>query len=303
MRLFTTTALFALTALVALPAMAQDWKTDYKVVRFGILSGENEKDRIARYTPFDEYLEKKLGVDVEIFTAGNYDGVVQALAAGQIEFAFLGSSAYAAAYTASEGKVIPLLTSQDNDGSTGYFSVVVVRCDSGYKTIDDLKGKVLAFADPDSTSGYAVPSYNLTQQGYEPATFFSAVPFSGSHEAGVQGVVNKQFDAAATYINNEASGIPQRMVEKGMIPAGEACWIWKSPEITNGPFTARSTLPQGLIDDMKAAVMATPAEAPEVFKTITGGENSTKKGYIEVDHARYQWIIDMRDWLKAQRKS
>lgn len=300
MRLLATTALLALAAL---PAFAQDWKADYKIVRFGILSGENEKDRIARYTPFEEYLEAKLGVDVEIFTAGNYDGVVQALAAGQIEFAFLGSSAYAAAWTASEGKVAPLLTSQDQDGSTGYYSIVAVRCDSGYKTIDDLKGKVLAFADPDSTSGYAVPNYNLVQQGYEPTTFFSAIPFSGSHEAGVQGVVNKQFDAAATYINNEESGIPQRMVEKGMIPAGEVCWIWKSPEITNGPFTARTNIPQGLIDDMKAAVMATPAEAPEVFKTINGGEKSTKVGYIEVDHARYQWIVDMRDWLKAQRKS
>lgn len=300
MRLLATTALLALAAL---PAVAQDWKTDYKIVRFGILSGENEKDRIARYTPFETYLEGKLGVDVEIFTAGNYDGVVQALAAGQIEFAFLGSSAYAAAYTASEGKMVPLLTAQDQDGSTGYYSIVAVRCDSGYKTLDDLKGKVLAFADPDSTSGYAVPNYNLVQQGYDPATFFAAIPFSGSHEAGVQGVVNKQFDAAATYINNEESGIPQRMVEKGMIPAGEVCWIWKSPEITNGPFAARTNIPQSLIDDMKAAVMATPAEAPEVFKTITGGEKSTKKGFIEVDHARYQWIIDMRDWLKAQRKS
>lgn len=300
MRLFATTALLA---LMALPSFAQDWKTDYKIVRFGILSGENESDRIARYTPFEKYLEETLGVEVEIFTAGNYDGVIQALAANQIEFAFLGSSAYAAAYTASEGNVIPLLTSVQEDDSTGYFSIVAVRCDSGYKSIDDLKGKVLAFADPDSTSGYNVPYYNLVQQGYKPEEFFSAIPFSGSHEAGVQGVVNGQFDAAATYINNEKNGIPQRMVGKGMIKEGEVCWIWTSPEITSGPFTARANIPQGLIDEMKAAVMATPTAAPEAYKEMTGAEQSTAKGYVEVDHARYQWIIDMRDWFKAQRKS
>jgi phosphonate transport system substrate-binding protein len=300
MRLFATTALIALAAL---PAFAQDWKADYKIVRFGILSGENESDRIARYTPFEEYLEKTLGVDVEIFTAGNYDGVIQALAANQIEFAFLGSSAYAAAYTASEGNVVPLLTSVQEDDSTGYFSIISVRCDSGYKSIDDLKGKVVAFADPDSTSGYAVPYYNLVQQGYKPEEFFSAIPFSGSHEAGVQGVVNGQFDAAATYINNEKNGIPQRMVGKGMINEGEVCWIWTSPEITSGPFTARANIPQGLIDEMKAAVMATPTAAPEAYKEMTGAEQSTAKGYVEVDHARYQWIIDMRDWFKAQRRS
>jgi phosphonate transport system substrate-binding protein len=299
MRLFATTALVALTAL---PAIAQDWKADYRIVRFGILSGENESDRVARYTPFQEYLEKTLGVEVEIFTAGNYDGVIQALAAGQIEFSFLGSSAYAAAYTETDGGVLPLLTSVQDDDSTGYYSVIVVRCDSGLKTIDDLKGKTLAFADPDSTSGYNVPYYNLVQQGYQPEEFFAAIPFSGSHEAGVAGVVNGQFEAAATYINNEKSGIPQRMVTKGMIKEGEACVIWTSPEITSGPFTARANLPQGLIDEMTAAVLATPTAAPEAFKEMSGADDSTAKGYVAVNHDRYQWIVDMRAWFKANRK-
>lgn len=310
MRMTATLALVALTVsaglLTATPAaeaQGQDWKKDYKIVRFGILSGENETDRIARYTPFQTYLEKTLGVKVEIFSAGNYDGVVQALAADQIEFAFLGSSAYAAAYTASNGKVVPLLTSVQQDDSTGYFSVISVKCDSPYKSVADLKGKVLAFADPDSTSGYQVPLYNLVQQGIDPKTHFSATPFSGSHEAGVMGVVTGQFDAAATFINNDKSGIPQRMESKGMIKPGIVCSIWKSPEITNGPFTARANLPKGLIEDMKAAVKATPTAAPEAYKAMTGGDTSTGKGYAEVDHGRYQWVIDMRAWLRKQRRS
>ncbi|MDZ7875607.1 MAG: PhnD/SsuA/transferrin family substrate-binding protein [Rhizobium sp.] len=135
------------------------------------------------------------------------------------------------------------------------------------------------------------------------STYFSATPFSGSHEAGVQGVVNGQFDAAATYINNEKSGIPQRMVTKGMIKEGEVCNIWTSPEITSGPFTARANLPAELIADMRAAVKAVPEADPAAHKEMTGAENSTAKGYVEVDHDRYQWIVDMRAWLKAQRKS
>jgi phosphonate transport system substrate-binding protein len=295
-------AMTALGLMAAMPAMAQDWKADYKTVKFGILSGENEQDRLARFKGFEEYMEKTLSVDLEIFTAGNYDGVVQALAADQIEFAFLGSSAYAAAYTASEGGVQPILATESQNGATGYFSIVTVRCDSGYKSIDDLKGKVLAFADPDSTSGYAVPLYNLAQQGYEPETFFSGVPFAGSHEAGVQGVVNKQFDAAATYQDNETSGVYQLMASKGMIKEGEICVIWQSPEITNGPITTRNNLPQPMIDEVKAALLALPAAAPEVYKEMTGGETSTDKGYIEVNHERYQWILDMRAWIKANRK-
>ncbi|MEM1372696.1 MAG: PhnD/SsuA/transferrin family substrate-binding protein, partial [Pseudomonadota bacterium] len=78
MKYFVTTAV---AALMATSAVAADWKEDYQVIKFGILSGENEKDRIARYTPFEEYLERELGVEVEIFTAGNYDGVIQAIGA------------------------------------------------------------------------------------------------------------------------------------------------------------------------------------------------------------------------------
>ncbi len=114
----------------AAPASAQDWKSQYKTVRIGVLSGENEKDRLQRYGGFKTYMSNELGVPVEIFTASSYDGVIQALAGKQIEFAFLGSSAYAAAWTETKGNVEPLLAKREADGSTGYYSVVVVRCDS-----------------------------------------------------------------------------------------------------------------------------------------------------------------------------
>ncbi len=302
MKLLATTALVALTATAA---VAADWKEDYAVIKFGILSGENEKDRIARYTPFEKYLERELGVEVEIFTAGNYDGVIQAVAADQIEFAFFGSSSYAAAYTGTDGKVEPLISRLRKDGSTGYYSVVVTRCEDGYKDIADLEGKVMAFADPDSTSGYAVPYFNIAKE-VDPKTFFSAIPFSGSHEAGVAGVVQGTFDAAATWQNNAVEGRWQRMVDKGMIEAGVICPIWQSPEITSGPFTARKNLPQELKDAMKEAVMTLQDKDEEAFKMMTGWkaeDPNPQTGWIEVDHERYQWIVDMRAWLKKQRRS
>ncbi|MEM5475684.1 phosphonate ABC transporter substrate-binding protein [Pacificibacter sp. AS14] len=299
MRFITATALIA---LIAVPALAEGWKDDYQVVKFGILSGENEKDRIARYTPFEDYLEKELGVEVEIFTAGNYDGVIQALAADQIEFAFLGSSSYAAAYTATNGGVTPLVSRVQNDGSTGYYSIIVTRCDSGLNDLASLEGKVLAFADPDSTSGYAVPYFNLSKE-LDPKTYFAAIPFSGSHEAGVQAVVNGTFDAAATYTTNETNGVIQKMVTKGMIKEGEACPIWQSPEITSGPLAARSNLPTGLIEAMTTAVMEIPEKDPAAFKEMSGGEDSTQKGWVKVDKERYQWIVEMREWIKNERRN
>lgn len=302
MRFFTTTAVaFALTATAAFA----DWREDYPVIRMGVLSGENEADRRARYESFRQFLSEKLGVEVEIFTAGSYDGVVQAIAGDQIEFARFGSSSYAAAYTATDGKVVPLLTSITKAGNTGYISTINTRCDSGLESLDDLEGLVLAFADPDSTSGYAVPFYNLVAQGYEPNEFFENVPFSGSHEAGILGVVEGTYDAAATWADTPEQGNWSRMEAKGMIEEGVICTIWSSPEITSGPLTTRNNLPQELVEDFVAAQMAFPTEAPEAYMELTGQdgtESDPDVGYVRVDHDRYQWIIDMRAWLREQRR-
>ena len=304
MRFITTTAL---AALLAVPAVAEGWKNDYQVLKFGILSGENEQDRLERNEPLRVYLENTLGVKVEIFTAGNYDGVIQAMAADQIEIARLGSSAYAAAYTATDGGVLPTLTSQNKDGSTGYYSIVVTRCDSGIKSLADAKGKVMAFADPDSTSGYAVPYYNMvTREGFKPEEYFGSVVFSGSHEAGVTGVVNGTFEVAATYQDNEVNGVYQRMETKGMIEPGQVCKVWESPEITSGPWTFRSNLPADLIEDVTAAIEAFPsanAEGYKLYSSFNPEDDNPEVGFVRVNHDRYQWIIDMRAWLKEQRRS
>jgi phosphonate transport system substrate-binding protein len=277
------------TLAIAMPAFAADWHAKVKEVRI----------RMARYEKFKAYMEKALGAPVKIFTASDYAGVIQAMAARQIEFAFLGSSAYAQLWKETNGAAEPLLTSLQEDGSTGYYSVVVVRCDSPYKRLEDLKGKTLAFADPNSTSGFQVPSFHLRRNGFDPAKYFSATPFSGSHENGVMGVVNRSYDAAATYITDEQRGIPQRMVEKGMIPANTACWIWTSPEITSGPFTARKDLP----DDLKKAAMEAVEQIPEKDQTAFQAMAPGNKGYKRVDHARYEWVIEMQDELIMARRA
>jgi phosphonate transport system substrate-binding protein len=302
MKLMTTAAL---VALIAGPALADGWKDDYQVVKFGVLSSENEKDRLQRNEPLRAHLEKALGVKVEIFTAGNYDGVIQAIAADQIEVARFGSSSYAAAYTATDGGVVPTLVDLRKDGNTGYHSIVVTRCDSGIKSLDDAKGKVHAFADPDSTSGYAVPYFNFVKMGIDPKTYFAAIPFSGSHEAGVQGVANGTFDTASTYQENDVDGIPQRMERKGMVEPGLICKIWESPEITSGPWTFRKNLPPEMIEDITAAIESFPTDDPEGYKLYSSFDPSDANpevGFKRVDHDRYQWIVDMRQWLKDQRR-
>ncbi len=145
----------------------------------------------------------------------------------------------------------------------------------------------------------------MVKQGYEPKEHFAATPFSGAHEAGVSGVVNGTFDSASTYQDSDAAGIYQRMEEKGMIDAGVVCKIWESPEITKGPWTARKNLPQGLIDAMQEAIYTMPEKDLEAFRSITSfdpADPNPEVSYVKVDHDRYQWIVDMRQWLREQRR-
>ncbi|WP_333834246.1 phosphate/phosphite/phosphonate ABC transporter substrate-binding protein [Rubrimonas sp.] len=298
----TTLIAALLVSTASLPAFAESWTDTYKLVRFGVSAAENQKDTIAKYAPLEQYLEKRFGVDFEIFPASNYDGVIQALAADQIEFAYLGTSSYGAAYTATNGGVVPMLAKLKKDGTSGYVSVIVTRCDSGAASVADLKGKVHAFPDPDSTSGFAVPFYNLVQQGYDPSKHFASFSFSGNHEAGVQGVVNGTFDSASTWAYTPEDGAVSRMVAKGMVKEGEVCQIWQSPEITGDPFTARSNLPAAMIADVKQALIDVVTQDPAAWSAMDGGTD-THVGWIEVEHDLYVWIIEMREWLKSYRRS
>ena len=95
---------------------------------------------------------------MSLFPAADYDGVIQGLLGGTLDEAELGASGYAKIFALANPDVVtPVLTTVQTDGSTGYYSIMVARKDSGIKTLKDVKGKKLGFADPDSTSGYLIP--------------------------------------------------------------------------------------------------------------------------------------------------
>jgi len=148
--------LLALVATSALSgvAHAQEAITEFNI---GILGGENAQDRLNSNECFRAKMEETLGVPVKIFTPADYDGVIQGLLGGTLDYAWLGASAYAKIYLTDPEAVEVKLTKQNADGSTGYYSIGFARKDAGLASMDDAKGKVFAFADPNSTSGYLVP--------------------------------------------------------------------------------------------------------------------------------------------------
>jgi len=58
-------------------AMAQaDWRKQYPKFRYGVQSVETQAASLTRYKGFGEYVKKKLGVELELFLASEYAGVI-----------------------------------------------------------------------------------------------------------------------------------------------------------------------------------------------------------------------------------
>jgi phosphonate transport system substrate-binding protein len=289
----------AAPAFAPAPAFAEDWRTRYPTLAMGVGTAENEADRVIRYKPVIAYLEKTLGVKIEFRNATDYAGVIEALAADKIQVAQFGPASYAQAWIVSGGKVVPLLGQVDNTGDFGYFSVVVVKADSPYQSIEDLKGTRFAFADPNSTSGFQAPAFFLKEAGYDPAKFFASTAFSGSHENSVIALLNGTFDAAATWWNNDERSNYTRMWDKGMIPRGSVRVIWKSPRLPSSPLTVRADAPVALRQLVRDAFYNMQKDDPAAWQSLTDGKVG---GWRDVTHADYEAIVRLvQDNRRARR--
>lgn len=284
------------------------WAEQVPQLRVGLLGGENEADRLGRFGAYRELLEQTFGVPTRLFPASDYAGVLQAFSAGQIELASMGASGYAGAWLDTNGGVEPLVTAEENDGSISYVSVLVVRADSGITSLEQMRGKSLAWADPNSTSGYLIPRFALRRGGIgvESGQYFSRTGFAGGHEQGVVAVLQRQYDGAVTWASGQGEvsqgysrGNLRAMVDKGMLNMADLRIIWTSDPIPNGPLTARTALPAAFKEDMKRFHLALPKAHPAIYRDIERGGGT---GYREVRHQDFEMIVELRREEAAARR-
>lgn len=290
------TGLLSAAALVVMTSTAMALDT----FRVGILGGENEADRLRNNQCLIDLLPEAIGVkEVKLFPAADYDGVIQGLLGGTLDYAELGASGYAAVYLKDPKAVDPILTTEQTDGATGYHSIMLARTDSGIESLADMKGKHLGFADPDSTSGFLVPSVALPKElGVEVEDYFSETSFNGGHENNVLAVLDGKVDGGVTWSSGVGefsegytSGNIRKMVDKGLLDMEDVKEIWRSPLIPNGPIVVRADLDKDVRAKFKDFMMNLPKTNPDCFSAIQGG---TYNGFVEVDHSFYETIVAAR---------
>lgn len=284
------------------------WADKVPVIRLGLLGGENDTDRLARYGGYQKLLENTFKVPVKLLLAADYAGVIQGFAAGQIDASYMSPAAYAGAWMESHGNVIPILTTQEADGSTSYVAAMYVRADSKIMSLADMKGKSLAWSDPNSASGYLIPRAEFRAEGIDPESgkYFGRTGFAGGHEQAVIAVLGKQYDAGVTW----TSGIGDRemgytrgtlriMSDHKLLDMKDIRIIWKSRPILNGPFVLRADTPAAFQTDMLALHRAIPKHYPEIYHAVDMGSG---KDWVPVTHADYQVFVDIRKAEAAARR-
>ena len=275
-----------------------------KEFNIGILGGENAQDRMTSNECLRVKVEEALGVPVKLFTPADYDGVIQGLLGGTLDYAWLGASSYAKIYLTDPEAVEVKLTKQNADGSTGYYSIGFTRKDTGIASMDDAKGKVFAFADPNSTSGYLVPGAELTAKYGKLEDYFSEVKMSGGHEQTIVGVANGDFDAGVSWADGLGnwedgynSGAFRKAADAGLVDMNNLVEIWRSAMIPEGPMVVRKALPQ----DVKDKVTALTADLWETDKecayAVAAGD---AKDFVPVEHSAFDGVLAARKLQEGQ---
>ncbi|WP_120634388.1 phosphonate ABC transporter substrate-binding protein [Ruegeria sp. EL01] len=289
-------ALVATTAM-ATPAMAQE----ISEFRIGILGGENAQDRMNNNECLREYTEEALGVETKLFAPADYNGVIQGLLGGTIDMAWLGASGYAKTYLSDPEAVEPVLVKVNTDGGYGYYSIGFARKDSGITSLEDMQGKTFGFGDPNSTSGYLVPSIEIPQTTgatMDSGDYFGEVKFTGGHEQTIVAVNNGDVDGGVTWADGLGdwedgfqSGALRRAVDAGLVDMNDLVMIWQSEPIPEGPVVIRKSLPTEVKAKMTDLWDNLSEKDRECFYGVAAGE---AKSFDPITHDAYEIIIEAR---------
>lgn len=250
----------ALTAALAPAAQADEarpGRPDKLVV--GLLPGESAPTVMRLNEPLRAYLEKRLGLPVELQVGANYAATGEALRFGRLDVAYLGPVTYI--LQGRRATLEPFARPSHAVVGPTFQAVVIVPADSPARTLADLKGKEVAFGDPASTSGTWVPRYMFAASGLVSERDYSLWVL-GSHDAVALAVVNRKADAGGL-----SMPIYQRLLKEGKIDAAKVRVLADSPAIPEYMWTFRDGLDPAFKEEIRQAfIHVDDAEALKVFR-------------------------------------
>ncbi|MDX1541659.1 MAG: phosphate/phosphite/phosphonate ABC transporter substrate-binding protein, partial [Geminicoccaceae bacterium] len=252
-------------------------------LRLAFIPQENPEKLLGDIEVVTDWLEERLGVEVEGYVTIDHAAAVEALRAGEADISFAGALPYVLAHEQIGAEV---LLGEVYRGSSTYHARIFVRRDSGIESVADLEGKAIAFADPISESGYLYPleivaEAGLLEPGEDPQAFFGRVYFAGGYQQAIQAVAHGLVDAAGVSEFSDLLLTPEQQAEVEAIAS--------SAPIPSHAVIARAGLEQDLKERFVEAMLA--LNEPEnrwLLQHVYGPD-----GYVRVDHQDYEPVADL----------
>jgi phosphonate transport system substrate-binding protein len=237
-------------------------------INFGIIATDSASAQRERWEPFFRDMEKKTGLKVRSFYAPDYAGVIEAMRFNKVQVAWYGNKAAMEAVDRSNGEIFAQLMYAD--GTFGYHGLLITHKDSPYNTVEDVfrnsKNINFGIGDPNSTSGFLVPTFYLfAQNKVDHRTAFKTVR-NASHGANIQAILAKQLDVATN--NTEDMG---KLEATRPDLASQIRILWRSPLIPSDPLVWRKDLDPAVRERIRSFVLGyakTDAAEREILKNI-----------------------------------
>ena len=168
--------------------------SDRPFLRVTVGATISPKETFVYYRQLLDYLANNLDREIQLVQRKTYREVNELIGKGQIDLAFICSGPYV---SGKEQYGIELLATPEVHGSHFYHSYLIVNKESQFQSLEDLRGRVFAFTDPDSLTGKLVPTFWLAEMHERPETFFAKVIYTYSHDNSILAVARGLVDGAA----------------------------------------------------------------------------------------------------------
>ena len=232
---------------LALPAFAQ------QALRISAIPDESPTELLRKFQPLGVHLEKELGMKVSWTPVNDYPAVVEGLAGGKLDLAWLGGFTFVQVRLRT-GTANPIVQRAEDERFTSKF---IVPANSTAKTPQDLRGRTFAFGSPSSTSGSLMPRYFLLKAGINPDKDFSRVAYSGAHDATVAFVASGRAEAGV--LN---ASVWEKLIEKGDPNAKAVKVLATTPPYYDYNWTVRVDLDPAIVRKLADAFLKLDPKNP-----------------------------------------
>ena len=274
----------AVLVLVLILALAARAAAVDKPLHLVLTPSQKPTDLLPAGEEFGRALGQLVGLPVRVTVASDYAAVIEALRNRTADLAFVHPAGYVLANREAKATIV---AKNSWHGKTTFSARIYVRKDGPVKSLEDLRGRTIAFVDPASSSGYIYPMVLLIQRGLvknrDPKTFFKEVMFSGSHDASMRALLNRHVDAIASF------DMAREQYLKDPAERERIGWVAETPQIPEAGVAAREGLAAATVNRVRTALlqMRGPAHTALLKKLydIDGFEPADDKEYDPVRQA------------------